>query len=150
LIALARIGRLDLLDRLTSLVLVPEAVVLECTRDPALPGALEIAKALASSPFEVGVLTLPPLRFPEGLGEGERGAISLALERDCGLLINDQSGRSFAVQHGLKVIGLPGLLIIAKQRRIIPWVRPLLEALAGQKYFISTALRAEILRRAGE
>jgi predicted nucleic acid-binding protein len=150
LIVLARIGRTDLLGCVADRILVPQPVAAECTRDLALPGAKTLSGLLESLPFQVESVQPPDFRFPESLGAGERAALALADEKSAGLLMDDLGARRFATQRGLAVLGVPGLLLLAKQKGAIPWVRPLLESLNEQKYFLSPGLRAEVLRRAGE
>lgn len=150
LIVLARIQRLDLLSCAAERVVVPQAVAMECTRDLALPGAQYLSVALEKSPFAVEAPEPTSLRFPESLGPGERAALSLASERSAPLLMDDLVARNFAAKQGLVTIGVAGLLLLAKQKRVIPWVRPLIESLSEQRYFLSPALRAEVLKRAGE
>ncbi|CBH23725.1 conserved hypothetical protein [Salinibacter ruber M8] len=54
-------------------------------------------------------------RLPEELGDGEREALALAVERDANLVVlNDQEGRRVAKQRGLSVTGTIGVLVEAR------------------------------------
>jgi hypothetical protein len=85
------------------------------------------------------------------LDVGEKAALALAIELSCRLLIDEEAGRRVARARGVKVMGLLGLLVEARQRNLIPSVAPLLERLSTDaRFWIHPQLRAEILRRAGE
>jgi len=149
--ALAHLNQLGLLTRLFGQVLVPPAVELELASPPAgLP--------------KVNVRTLPGLEvrapqsrqrvleFMQTLDPGESEALALAIEVHAdALLIDEAAGRAAAQEVGLRPIGVLGILLRAKQRNLIPELRPLLDQLQTDiVFFISAALRAEILRLAGE
>jgi hypothetical protein len=86
------------------------------------------------------------------LDPGESEALALALELGISvILIDEAAGRVAAVRLGLSPVGVLGTLVRAKQRGLIDSVGPLIEQIQGEiGFFVSQALRAEILRRAGE
>ncbi len=86
------------------------------------------------------------------LDPGEKAALALALERGIGhVLIDEKAGRTAALALGLNVSGLLAVLIEAKQRTLIPELRPLLDALTtGAQFWMGADLRSLALRRAGE
>jgi len=90
---------------------------------------------------------LPP---EADLGEGETAAIALAAAHGHGVLIDDKQGRTVAVTLHLKVIGTVGVLLIARQREMIPALKPLLEQLGASGYHLSSELVEAALRRVGE
>ena len=55
-----------------------------------------------------------------------------------------------ARSEGVPIFGSGTVLLKAKERKMIRFVRPHLDALAQAQYRLSTELRTEILRRAGE
>ncbi len=55
-----------------------------------------------------------------------------------------------ALRLGLNVIGTAGVLLLAKQRGLIPCVRPPLDALGAAGFRLRKDVRDEILKAAGE
>ena len=150
LIALGRIGRLDLLRPILGEVLAPEAVLAECLVKPLRPGALAIADAVAR-----GWLHRTPDPQPQEppfavLGLGESAAIRLAHVAAVPVLMDDRAGRSVARNLGVAVIGTGGFLLGAKQRGFIDAVAPVLQSLRANGYHLSASLVQAILDRAGE
>jgi len=65
--------------------------------------------------------------------------------------MDERIGRRCARERNLRVVGLLGTLIVAKQRGLIAAVRPLVEQLRQQAgFYVSDTLLAEVLQRAGE
>lgn len=85
------------------------------------------------------------------LDPGESAAISLALELDAArILLDDLPARLLAERLGLTVMGTLGALVLAKQRGLIPAVRPLLDALRSTNFYMSDRLYWRLLRAADE
>ena len=150
LIALGRIGKIDLLPRVLGQVLVPNSVVSECLADPGKPGALAIREALRARLLIKSPDPSPAQAPFPVLDAGESAAIRLALKLSASLLIDEKAGRSIATKLGLTVIGTGGVLLAAKKRRLIPAVKPILDAIASNGYHFSDALIRAILSRASE
>lgn len=131
-------------------ILLPEVVAFECRRDLTLPSAHEIHQAIEQRRLRIVEVPSSSITFPEGLGPGERAAISLARAEDIGILMDDRSARRFAQSLGVTVLGTGGFLLIAKQRRIVKSIGPLLAKIRKDGYRISPRLVDELLRRAGE
>jgi hypothetical protein len=67
------------------------------------------------------------------------------------VIIDEHEGREFAVQAGLPVIGVLGILLRAKLRGEIPALKPEILALRVKvRFFIAQSLEARILFTAGE
>ena len=133
-------------------ILLPPAVVAECTAQLTLPGAVAIRKAI-----EDGLLTVLDAVPVSGVGqdlllldEGEKEAITAAQARQCPVLMDEAIGRSVAKKLGVQSIGSLGILLAAKQRRVIPVVAPIIEAWRAGGYYLSDRLVVEFLNRAGE
>jgi uncharacterized protein len=87
------------------------------------------------------------LQNQEGLDKGEAYAISLAIELQADeLLIDERLGRREAEKLGVSMIGLLGVLIIAKKRELIVNVQEIMDALITVAGFrVSNALYQKVL-----
>lgn len=94
----------------------------------------------------------PSLTASGRLQADEVAAVSLAVElRADAVLMDELAGRHAALSLGLRPVGLLGILLDAKQRRLIPEIAPLLERLEIEaQFWISATLRASVLSDAGE
>jgi predicted nucleic acid-binding protein len=132
-------------------VVIPVAVYEEVVvKGVGKPGADEVREASWIETREVSARAVVA-GFRMVLDTGESEAIALAKEVDADLIIlDDEKARSAALSEGLSVVGLLAFLVLAKERGIISHVRPLVDALRQQGFFISDNLYQDILRRAGE
>ena len=148
---LAAIGRLDLLRQMYGSVLVPEAVYRELASDPDQPGAREVE---SEAWLVRGVVRSEQLLadLSNELHPGEAEALALAVEIAATLvLIDEKRGRRVASRLGLERIGLLGILLQAKQRGLVPEVKPLLDALrADAGFWVKESLYRRTLELAGE
>jgi predicted nucleic acid-binding protein len=141
LITLERIGRLELMPALFGAIWLPPAVVREVG-----PVIAALGWIVVRTP-EVALLPPPP----PFLGEGEREAIALARMLTAEwLLMDERRGRVVAARFGLKLVGLAGLAVRAKDSGLIPRVGALLEDARLAGCFLSDELLATALRLAGE
>lgn len=150
LIALARIGQLDLLPTLCERIIIPVGVWEEVTvTDPEAPGAeavrsvtwLEVQTAPAPLVSALSIL----------VDRGEAEAIALAQTVEHSLLVADDArARRVAERLGIRRIGTVGLLRRAKQAGLIGLLHPQLEALQKNGIYIREALIKAVLREVGE
>ncbi|MBK7894738.1 MAG: DUF3368 domain-containing protein [Anaerolineaceae bacterium] len=152
LINLARLGELELLQKLYDEIHVPTAVWHEVVeKGRGKPGAANIEKA----PW-ITVRNVSNQEFVKALRQdldaGESEAIALALELQADLLLMDERlGRATAQYFGLKYIGLLGVLVLAKKKSHIPEIRPLINRLRNEVgFYISEALYKRVLEDASE
>ena len=153
LIALARIGEIDLLRRLYGRVVVPPAVHTELAIDSTRPGAKVLAGVFAAGWIAVETVVDSRVRWEldQLLGPGEAEAIALAEQKESSfLLIDDARGRRTARTRGVPVVGVAGVLLAAKTRVEIAAVGPVLERLSDAGYRLSPRLVAATLVRADE
>jgi hypothetical protein len=153
LIALARIGRLDLLRRLYDRITVPPAVESELAIGSDRPGARVLEEALTAGWIRVDAI-------PDGgavqdlfmlLGQGEAEAIALAEQRQARLLlIDDARGRRTARSRGVPVAGVAGVLLAAKGRQEVEAVAPILRTLSDAGYRLAPLLVQKVLAATGE
>ena len=66
------------------------------------------------------------------------------------ILLDEEKARKSAVIAGFEVMGLLGLLIVAKNLGLLKEIRPSIEELKRKKFRISDGIVVETLRKAGE
>ena len=138
LIGLERIGELNILSALFDPIMIPPEVEREFGN---------AISWLQTESLTSGVL-VAALRMIVDAGEAE--AIALASEKSCLLISDDKQARSAAKRLGVAVIGTVGVLVRAKQNGVVPAVKPILDDLELNNFFISRALREEALKLVGE
>ena len=152
LLNLCRVSAEGLLRELFAEVWIPPAVAAEFSRlaggrvrfrGTAMPEWVRISPA---------VQVPPEVRACPDLDPGESEALALALELHASaVLVDEAAGRSAARVLSVTTIGIAGILLRAKQRGLIPAVRPLLVRLREEAGFcLSPGFEAEVLRLAGE
>ena len=132
-------------------VVVPIRVIQEVSpvpSDPANPLVLAIPDAgwsvAPSSPVPASVSRWK-------LDPGEESVLTLALQiPGCEVVIDDRAGRRCAEEHGIALIGTVGLVILAKRIGRIAQARPIIEDLRRAGLYVSDAVIADALKRAGE
>lgn len=147
---LAAVGQLALLQRLYDRVLIPEAVRAEWAADPEFgTGAVVSRGWLEVVPISNQAL-LASLRKELDVGEAEAVVLALEVKADL-LLMDERRGRRAANTHGIRVVGLLGVLLEAKQKHFIPQIKPVLDDLVHRAgFWVSEKLREETLLLAGE
>ena len=151
LIALARIGHLELLRLLYGEIHIPPGVRDEVVAaGQECPGAVEVSAANWIHVVKVhDTVAVQLLRDRLGVGESE--AIVLAMELNADLLLMDEArGRRVAEGRGLNKTGTVGTLIMAKKRGLISAVRPLLDRLRATGFRMNDELYQTGCRLAGE
>jgi predicted nucleic acid-binding protein len=151
---LISIGRLDLLPAQFDSVQITRAVANELSAHPSPDVKSLIQSAQSNGWLQICTVvessTLKMLRSQIHLGEAE--AIALALECRANLvLVDEKEGRRIALQSGLSVTGVLGILLAAKERGQIERIRPELEKLRDHAgFFVAPKLAAKVLAAAGE
>ncbi len=145
LIALSRVGQLELLPQLFHRVQIPNAVWREVTQ-----GAAEAGRARQRSARRAG-LNVVPTNEPTAaayallVDEGEAAAIAVARAHDALLIIDDDRGRRLALRLGLRIKGTLGILVLAKRRGLLERVRPLIETFPQRGIYVSQHLIDAVL-----
>lgn len=149
LLALARLNFLTVLGQLFSSVCVTQTVIAECLAKPGSKDALRIQEALADG--RLVVVNDPVVRSSlKHLDVGEMSALEYAIRESATILIDERAGRLAAKAHHLNVIGTLGILLLAKRRGVLPFIKPKIYELRNSGYFISEGLIADVLEIAGE
>lgn len=149
LIGLSRIEQLDLLSALYGEVLIPPSVYDEVVSE-SKRGSQEIKTAKYLKVEKVTDRRGVDL-FLAYLGRGEAEVLTLSKEKKAQLILMDEKkARKAARRAGFEVIGVLGLLLTAKHRRLIQAVRPFVEELMKQGFRLSKKVAERALREADE
>ena len=150
--ALLSIDKLELLSQLYGKVIIPQVVWDELERLRAFGydlSPLENTQWLEIiDPKDKELET----RLNEVLDKGESAAIALSKEVNPNFLaIDEKKGREIAQSMGIPIIGVIGILIVAKKQAIVKEVKPLLDSLISEAGFrISRKLYEYILTEISE
>ncbi len=144
---LVLIDHLWLLQEIYQTVIISPAVAdeLAAASNPAIPAILQLDWIQLRSLTNQTIAE--QLQCDRGLDAGEASAIALAIELQVDdLLIDERLGRREARKLGLSIVGILGILAIAKQRNLIERVQPLMDALIEQAGFrVSHQLYRQVL-----
>ncbi len=142
--ALITIGKVELLRELFAEVLVPETVRAELLRShPSLPDWLQTRRVSNQAAVS---------DFTKRVDAGEAEAIVLAREIGADrLLIDERKGRRLAQAEGIHVIGLVGVVLLAKRKGLVPNARELMERLVNEAgVYLDPELIKSALKTVGE
>jgi len=142
LIALDRIGRVDLLRALFGTIVRPQSVL-----DELMAGreAYGLSETLHAAPWIVTEPDPPEVSLRKELGAGETAAIALALHRGADLVIlDDLQARLVAQDLGLRITGTLGVLWGAHRIGLLPELDSTLNALLAQGFRIAPTLLDEL------
>ncbi len=147
IIALANIGQLDLLKKLYGEIAIPKAVDLEILSEP--------ARSLVNAASWIKVVTQDfanwKSTFSTRLHAGEIEVLLLAEACDADLLIlDDNAAKKTAKYLGFTVTGTMGVLLKAKREGYIDKVKPLMENLIDDGFYISPIVQSYVLEAAEE
>ena len=137
---LRKLDALDLLQQLFPVVVATPEIAAEFGHP--LP-AWVVVQAVKNNSLQA--------EFTRHVDLGEASAIALASEIDYDFLIlDDADARKFAEKLGLVVKGTIGLLVIAKNKGLIPLLRPYFNLIQQTNFRISQSIIERVLRDAGE
>ena len=151
LIGLAKIGRLNLLKKLYKNIYIPWGVYEEVVvRGGKRPGVEEIDQAEWIRKIKVKDRTAVNLLVSEfGQGESEVLVLGKEIKADW-LILDDARARTAAISAGYRVIGLAGILLLAKQRNLIEDIKPLFDELVDKNFRLSDKTMKTISQKAEE
>jgi uncharacterized protein len=148
---LAIVGQLTLLRQQFGSVHIPVAVFEELKIDEDRPGSLLIRAAIDAGWIQVQAVSNVPLvqLLMQTLDRGEAEAIALALELQADwTLLDEREGRKVAKSLGLKVTGILGVLLRAKELGELPSLKSVTDDLIQKAGFrIAPDLLASILQQ---
>jgi len=145
---LIQIDCLDLLNVVFGKIIIPQTVYNELCE-------LAEQKKILDDQDWISVVSaenrLAITQLETQLDKGEAEAIAIAMELQSDFLIIDElKGRTIAEGLGIKIVGLLGTLLKAKQLGHISELKPKLEQLVEVGFRINPRLYDHVLRAAGE
>jgi len=145
LIVLARVGQEHLFRALTDEVVVPRAVVQEIKVGPVDDRARQ---AIAEGHLAIVDAVPVPEILAWDLGDGETAVLSYALE-DPGwtVILDDAAARRCARSFDLQLKGTLAVIILAKQRGLIPSAADVLRSLLTTGFHLDEQIIREALSR---
>lgn len=147
--SLIQIEQLPLINLVFGQVIIPEKVFKELCEVPGHRSIIEeTGWIFIEKPHNERFVKI----LEDTLDPGEAAAIVLALELKSDFLVMDErKGRAKAEEMGLQIIGVLGILLIAKQKGLIESVKHLTDQLIDKaEFFIKPKLYQHILNLAGE
>ncbi len=151
IIGLAKIGKLELLKQIFGEVYIPSAVFTEvAVSGKGRNGAKEIAELEWIQKKSVKDKRIVEILLAE-FGRGESEVLVLGKELNADLLIiDDERARTAAISANFQVIGLIGVLLLAKHQKLVSFIKPLLDELRAKNFRLSDRLIEKTLKLAGE
>jgi predicted nucleic acid-binding protein len=152
IINLAIIGRLNLLKTIWGKIYVPEAVWKEVVIDGEYKAEVaEIKKADWIFVEKVKDQNLT-LLLMQNLDKGEAEAIALAIEKNADIILLDENdAREAADIYRIEKTGVLGILLLAKLKNEIPYLKQEIEKLKTMAdFWLKDSLIQSVLREAGE
>lgn len=138
LIGLERIEHLDVLPVLFTPILIPPAVQQEF--------GIALPWLQVETPSDQGLVAALKIL----VDEGEAEAIALAYQRRLQIILDDRQARAVARNMKISIIGTVGVLVKAKQAGLITALKPLLDDLELNGFYLTEALKVEALKLVGE
>jgi predicted nucleic acid-binding protein len=145
---LAIVDQLIFLHQQFGEILIPEVVLDELKINEERPGSQTIREAISSGWIQTRSVSHQPLAelLKQTLDKGEAEAIALAVELQADwLLLDEREGRKVAKSLGLRVTGILGVLLRAKQTGELESLQPVIDNLINKAGFrIAPELLAQI------
>lgn len=149
ILALLKIGKLEILQQLYGSIIIPYEVFLEIEAGSSKSSYINLQK--------LDWIKIERVRNPKSLGffldldKGEAEAIVLASELEADLILLDEKLARFHAKHiGIPVSGTAGVLLKAKQFGYFTAIKPLLFELRAEGIWLSDEFIAQMIEMAGE
>ncbi|MEX0702875.1 MAG: DUF3368 domain-containing protein [Planctomycetales bacterium] len=148
-IALAKCGLIRLVEDLTDEVWIPKPVVQEILNGPESdPARMLLERGFGKT---VEVQRTPGELLEWGLGVGESSVIACCLGHPGSrAVLDDAAARICARSFGIPIIGTLGIIVRARQERLLKSAADALAALRGSGLYLADSLVDSILRTLGE
>jgi hypothetical protein len=151
IIALAAIGKLEIIHEIFEEVIVPEQVHHEIIQGGKDFSGLAFYRGASWIKVEALKTPIEPL-LETLVDKGEASVIHLVRERGADfVLIDERKARKIARKiYGLNVVGSARILVEAKRQNLIPSVSEALSGMRNAGYWIHENIVKAALRQAGE
>lgn len=149
IILYARIGRLDVIERLAPRVIVPVTVIKEVQAGVQKDSTAKEAIAWAGQ-YQRRDISIPSTVERWDLGPEESQVISFCLQGERWAVLDDRMARRCISAHGLQMIGSLGMILRAKKFGLIDVVRPWVYKLKDEGMYVDVDLVERSLAAIGE
>ena len=151
IILLSNINQLELLKQLYETITIPQAVYDEVTAKPD-SACQNLKKHLDWIKVEKIRNPIQKKMYEAKLHDGEVEVMILAQEEPKAdlVILDDNSAKKTAKFLELSVTGTLGVLVKAKQLNYIEKVKPLMDALIANGFFVTQNVYSMVLEQAGE
>ena len=149
IILYARIGRLDVIERLAPRVIVPATVVEEIKAGIRKDRTAKDSAAWALQ-YQQPDISIPSSVERWDLGQGESQVISFCLQGERWAVLDDRMARSCISAHGLRMIGSLGMIFRARNLGLIDAARPWVYKLKDEGLYVEVSLVEKALSALGE
>jgi hypothetical protein len=149
---MAVIDEIHLLQEIYPTIIISSTVYTELMEfsqiKPTIAGLVESGWLSVEHPKNVQLVS----RLEQTLDLGEASAIALAIEINAErLLIDERLGRTVATQYGLKIRGIVGILVYAKNQGLPSAMKPIIDRLINEAGFrVDQTLYDFALQESGE
>jgi uncharacterized protein len=145
---LIQVGGLDILEKVFGKIIIAQTVYDELCQ-------IKHQKTIVDSQLWISVLAAENrvilAELQEKLDKGEAESIILAVEMNADYLVIDEiKGRTIAENMGVKIVGLLGTLIKAKEKGILEEVKPIIDDLTKIGFRINPVLYKHVLKITNE
>jgi predicted nucleic acid-binding protein len=148
LIALAHCDFLENLETLFGEIKIPEAVYKEVIHE-SKPESEKLKQFLLQKIEKVNIQDYLIIEGLLGSGEMEAMALYKKLNADW-LLVDDEKARKAARFNKIKIIGSLGVLLLAKEKKLIQNIRPYVVRIQDQNIYYSEKILQEVFELANE
>ena len=147
---LHRLGLLELLKKLYGHITVPEAVKKELKEGQAQ--GEDVPQLENYTWVEIRSVSMPKyLQLIADLGPGESEVLALATNHPSAfVIIDDKLARRIAEMQRFRLTGTAGVLLRAKQKGLVPALKPIIERLLDLDFRLKPDLVKATLELAGE
>ncbi|MBI2449401.1 DUF3368 domain-containing protein [Candidatus Pacearchaeota archaeon] len=152
IINFGRQGKLDILRRCFDKIFIPKSVYDEIMQKKESPEAIILDKSINEKWTIVEDIAINPLLNTMSLGKGEKEAISLALQKKCELLIDDDYAKAYAKILNVESHGSFYVLYLACLKKIIDKeeAKNIFGGMIREGFYVSIELYSRFLELLGK